>query len=219
MSDIYTYEIQAYPITISFYYKNHEYTIEIDSSYRIKYRTWQKEEVVNRINVLKRGSMYAWQYPQDARVTNEYLAIYNWHEIISTKIRYLFKSHKRSLSSWTYKISKEIDKKGWQEIYIVDLVHIDNDLIAAGLEDIRNNQVAVAFIDLESGAVRHTGKFGSDIRLVRLAKYDDNKVMALCDHRVGPFREYTPHLEIHGGLEIYTVDVESAIVVSKKVVD
>jgi hypothetical protein len=163
--------------------------------------------------------MYAWQYPNGARVTNEYLAIYNSHEVVSAKIKHLFKSHKQSLRSWTYQVSKEIDKKGWQEIYVVDLMHIDDDLIAAGVEDIRNDQVAVAFIDLKSGTVRHTGRFGSDIRLVKLARYGNDKVMALCDHRVGPFREYTRHLEIHGGLEIYTIDVESTIVVSKTVVD
>ncbi len=219
-----THEAIGETISMSFYYRDSRYTIEIDRyRYIIKCQdtgTIKPEKAfAKKISLSDRTMRYKRPCLRGARITNNYLIIYNSYDVIAIRLENLLRKYSNSVRSILYHVSKTIDTNDWENIPIVDVLHIKRDLIAVGLTDYANKQVVVAFIDTAFYNMRYTDKFGSDISLVKLAEPKKGRcVMALCDHGTNPWI-YNPQMDIHGDLEIYTIDVESGIVVSKTTVN
>jgi hypothetical protein len=212
------YEVANSTKTLSFYYMNIIHTIEIRDD-TIKYLN---TGITKKIS-LPDGSMRKRSRPWviGAKIAGEYLVIYGINEVVAIKLENIIKPCWKAVRSKVYYVSKAIDASDWKNTLITDVVNIKDCLIAVGLTCgyPTNKKAAVAFIDVEKDIMTYTDKFGNDVRLVKLVILEkDHRVLALCDNSRN-LALYDSQLVIYGKLEIYIIDIESAIVVSKKVVD
>jgi hypothetical protein len=210
-------EARTPAINMAFWYDNSIHYIKI-IDYTIKCRlNAGLYKVVKKISLPDRNIRREKPSLEGARTTDNYLVIYGLHEIISIKLENLFDRSRYSVRSKVYHVNKAVDANNYERLTIVDILYVEKNTIAVGMVDLDNKQVAIAFIDQESDNIRHTGKFGSNTGLVKLARHENGKrVIALCDRGGYQWEEYYPQLEVRGDLEIYTIDVKTATVTAKK---
>jgi hypothetical protein len=219
-----THETTDDTIFMSFYYRYYRYTIGIDRyRYIIKCQKTgavkPREAFAKKISLSSMETKYTKPMLRGAKIAKDYLVIYSSYDVIVIKLENLLKKRGSAVRSTLYHVSEVVDAYNWRRMPIVDVLYIGHKTIAVGLTDTADKQVAVAFIDFVFDTIKHTGKFGSNISLIKLAKRrHDIKIMALCDHGTSPW-VYNPQLDVYGNLEIYTIDTESAIVVSKTTVN